>query len=70
MCHGLGGNNSATYCAEHVFSSPSGIDGIVRFGEKIHYVTHLSFPCFVYVYTVAVVLLKCGAGVSPWIAMG
>ena len=37
---------------------------------KIHCINHLSFPCFVYVYTLTVVIIQCGANIPSWIAMG
>ena len=37
---------------------------------EIHCIKHFLFPFFVYVYTVEVVVLICGANVAPWINMG
>ena len=66
----MGSDSCDTYCAALVFSSPSGIYGIVKFGEKMNCQNHLFFPFFVYIYTVAVVIFCCGGNISSCIAMG
>ena len=37
---------------------------------KIHCIKHLLFPCFVYAYTVSVVILQCGYNISSCISVG
>ena len=41
-----------------------------EFWWKIHCINHLFCPCFIYVYTVAVVIIQCEANITRWIAMG
>ena len=37
---------------------------------KIHCINHLLLPCYIFVYTVAVVILQCGANIPSCFAMG
>ena len=65
----LGSKKCAMYCAAYIFAYTRGMHSIVKFGENVHYVTLLLLPCFVYVYTVSVIMLCRGTNIAFWISM-
>ena len=69
ICQGLGSKNCATYCAEKVFEFPSGIHGILKFGEspQCH---SLVITLFCLCNTVALIMIQCGDTVPSCITMG